>query len=89
MRRTGARTCRRPAANKKAEAERDGYIQMVVDLRRAVDVLVARKDVDLEAHWICRPLTGSDLGRAAGSGREADQDVRADGRSTVADELRR
>ena len=27
-------------------AERDGYIQMVVDLRRAVDVLVARPDVD-------------------------------------------
>jgi dienelactone hydrolase len=34
------------AENKKAEAERDGYIQMVVDLRRAVDVLVAREDVD-------------------------------------------
>jgi dienelactone hydrolase len=34
------------ADKKKAEAERDGYIQMVVDLRRAVDVLVARKDVD-------------------------------------------
>jgi cephalosporin-C deacetylase-like acetyl esterase len=29
-----------------AEAERDGYIQMVVDLRRAVDVLRTRKDVD-------------------------------------------
>jgi dienelactone hydrolase len=35
-----------PAPDKKAEGERDGYIQMVVDLRRAVDVLVARKDVD-------------------------------------------
>jgi dienelactone hydrolase len=34
------------AENEKAEAERDGYIQMVVDLRRAVDVLVARKNVD-------------------------------------------
>jgi dienelactone hydrolase len=30
----------------KAEAERDGYIQMVVDLRRAVDILAARNDVD-------------------------------------------
>jgi dienelactone hydrolase len=29
-----------------AEAERDGYIQLVVDLRRAVDLLVAREDVD-------------------------------------------
>lgn len=35
-----------PGANSRAEAERDGYIQMVVDLRRAVDLLVARKDVD-------------------------------------------
>ena len=35
-----------PAENEKAEAERDGYIQMVVDLRRAVDVLVALKNVD-------------------------------------------
>jgi hypothetical protein len=32
-----------PTKGKEAEAERDGYIQMVVDLRRAVDVLVARK----------------------------------------------
>ena len=37
-----------PGPNNKAEAERDYYIQMVVDLRRAVDVLVARKDVDLK-----------------------------------------
>jgi dienelactone hydrolase len=35
-----------PAKGHEAEAERDGYIQMVIDLRRAVDVLVARKDVD-------------------------------------------
>lgn len=35
-----------PAKGKEAESERDGYIQMVVDLRRAVDVLIARKDVD-------------------------------------------
>jgi dienelactone hydrolase len=35
-----------PASNNGAEAERDGHIQLVVDLRRAVDVLVARKDVD-------------------------------------------
>jgi dienelactone hydrolase len=35
-----------PAKDKEAEAERDGYIQMVVDLRRAVDVLRTRKDVD-------------------------------------------
>src|SRR5579872_919328 len=35
-----------PAADRKDEAERDDYIQMVVDLRRAVDVLVARKDID-------------------------------------------
>ena len=35
-----------PAPDKKTEAERDEYIQMVVDLRRAVDVLIARKDVD-------------------------------------------
>jgi cephalosporin-C deacetylase-like acetyl esterase len=35
-----------PAEGNKAESERDGYIQMVMDLRRAVDVLVARKDVD-------------------------------------------
>ncbi len=35
-----------PASNATAEAERDNHIQMVVDLRRAVDVLVARKDVD-------------------------------------------
>ena len=35
-----------PAKGKAAESERDGYIQMVVDLRRAVDVLVSRKDVD-------------------------------------------
>jgi dienelactone hydrolase len=36
-----------PAAKgKEAESERDNYIQMVVDLRRAVDVLIARKDVD-------------------------------------------
>lgn len=34
-----------PRGNK-AEGERDVYIQMVVDLRRAVDVLVVRKDVD-------------------------------------------
>jgi dienelactone hydrolase len=31
---------------KEAESERDGYIQMVEDLRRAVDVLTRRKDVD-------------------------------------------
>lgn len=35
-----------PAKGKEAEAERDGYIQMVTDLRRAVDVLMQRKDVD-------------------------------------------
>ena len=35
-----------PAKGKQAESERDGYIQMVVDLRRAVDVLLSRKDVD-------------------------------------------
>jgi pimeloyl-ACP methyl ester carboxylesterase len=35
-----------PAKGKEAESERDGYIQMVIDLRRTVDVLVARKDVD-------------------------------------------
>lgn len=35
-----------PAKGKENEYERDGYIQMVVDLRRAVDVLVSRKDVD-------------------------------------------
>jgi dienelactone hydrolase len=31
-----------------AESERDGYIQMVVDLRRAVDLLAARGDVDMK-----------------------------------------
>lgn len=35
-----------PAKGREAEFERDGYIQMVVNLRRAVDVLVSRKDVD-------------------------------------------
>jgi dienelactone hydrolase len=30
----------------RAEAERDGYIQMVVDLRCAVNILTTRKDVD-------------------------------------------
>ena len=35
-----------PAKGHEAESERDGYIQMVIDLRRAVDILVARKDVD-------------------------------------------
>lgn len=35
-----------PAKGSEAESERDQYIQMVVDLRRAVDLLVARKDVD-------------------------------------------
>jgi len=34
-----------PAKGNEAESERDQYIQMVVDLRRAVDLLVARKDV--------------------------------------------
>jgi dienelactone hydrolase len=34
-----------PAKGKEAESERDGYIQMVVDLRRAVDLLAARRDV--------------------------------------------
>jgi cephalosporin-C deacetylase-like acetyl esterase len=37
-----------PAKGKEAESERDAYIQMVVDLRRAVDVLISRKDVDAE-----------------------------------------
>jgi dienelactone hydrolase len=37
-----------PAKGKEAESERDNYIQMVVDLRRAVDVLVKRKDVDAD-----------------------------------------
>ena len=35
-----------PAKGKEAESERDAYIQMVVDLRRAVDVLRTRKEVD-------------------------------------------
>ena len=35
-----------PAKGHEAESERDGYIQMVIDLRRAVDILVSRKDVD-------------------------------------------
>jgi dienelactone hydrolase len=35
-----------PAKGKEAEAERDEYIQLVTDLRRAVDVLVQRKDAD-------------------------------------------
>ena len=35
-----------PAKGKEAESERDGYVRMVVDLRRAVDVLAARNDVD-------------------------------------------
>ena len=34
-----------PAKGNEAESERGQYIQMVVDLRRAVDLLVARKDV--------------------------------------------
>lgn len=34
-----------PAPDKRAEWERDGYIQMVVDLRRGVDLLLARTDV--------------------------------------------
>src|SRR5215469_1741247 len=34
-----------PAKGREAESERDSYIQMVTDLRRAVDLLVARKDV--------------------------------------------
>ena len=37
-----------PAKGTEAESERDQYIQMVVDLRRAVDLLVARKDVALD-----------------------------------------
>lgn len=37
-----------PAKGKEAESERDSYVQMVVDLRRAVDVLVSRKDVDAD-----------------------------------------
>lgn len=36
----------RPDPAKRAENERDVYIQMVTDLRRAVDVLAARNDVD-------------------------------------------
>jgi len=35
-----------PTSKNRAEAERDTYIQLVVDLRRAVDLLVAREDVD-------------------------------------------
>lgn len=35
-----------PGPNNRAEFERDNHIQMVVDLRRAVDVLAERKDVD-------------------------------------------
>ena len=35
-----------PSSDKRAEWERDGYIQMVVDLRRGVDLLLARTDVD-------------------------------------------
>jgi dienelactone hydrolase len=35
-----------PEPKNKYQAERDGYIQMVIDLRRAVDVLMSRKDVD-------------------------------------------
>lgn len=35
-----------PAKGKEAESERDSYIQMVVDLGRAEDVLVASEDVD-------------------------------------------
>jgi cephalosporin-C deacetylase-like acetyl esterase len=37
-----------PTKGKEAESERDSYIRMVVDLRRAVDVLVSRKDVDAD-----------------------------------------
>lgn len=37
-----------PAKGKEAESERDGYIQIVVDLRRAVDLLVSRRDVDAD-----------------------------------------
>ena len=78
-----------PGPNNKAEAERDYYIQMVVDLRRAVDVLVARKDVDFKRIGYVGHSLGATWGRAAGSGGEADQDVRADGWAAVADELRR
>ena len=47
-----------------AEAERDGYIQMVVDLRRAVDVLVARKDVDPKhIGYVCHSLGATWVGR--------------------------
>ena len=35
-----------PTKGREAESECDGYIQMVVDLRRAVDVLVSRTEVD-------------------------------------------
>ncbi len=35
-----------PDTTSAARTERDGYIQMVVDLRRAVDLLVARPDID-------------------------------------------
>jgi hypothetical protein len=77
-----------PGPNNRAEVERDNHIQMVVDLRRAVDVLVARKDVDPKRIGYVGHSLGATWGRAAGRGREADQDVRADGRPAVADELR-
>ena len=35
-----------PAKGQEAESERNSYIQMVMDLRRAVDLLVARPDLD-------------------------------------------
>jgi hypothetical protein len=46
MRLIGDRMYLHRLKGRRLESERDWYIQMVMDLRRVVDVLVARKDVD-------------------------------------------
>jgi dienelactone hydrolase len=60
-----------PAKGKEAESERDNYIQMVADLRRAVDVLTSRKDVDGTRIGYVGHSLGATWG-ALGRGREAD-----------------
>jgi dienelactone hydrolase len=67
-----------PEKGKEAESERDSYLQMVVDLRRTVGVLVSRKDIDPERIGYVGHSLGATWG-AAGRCREADQGACADG----------
>lgn len=71
---------RRNEPGEKPEAVRDNYAATVIDLRRGIDLLQARTDVDPNRIAYVGHSTGAQLGRDSFCNRQARQSCRVDGR---------